>query len=125
MARFKDIYTKLPTDINYLPLLETDSETQIILQQIKMILGTKEGDVLGSPSMGLNLKQYLFSYSLETAVIRKRIIQHLARYVSYDTAKYDVDVDVKYGKDHENQSDYALIDISINQQKLLGIVVTQ
>ena len=90
-----------------------------------MILGTKEGDVLGSPSMGLNLKQYLFSYSLETAVIRKRIIQHLARYVSYDTAKYDVDVDVKYGKDHENQSDYALIDISINQQKLLGIVVTQ
>lgn len=125
MAKIKDIYNKLPTDINYIPIIETDDETQFILQQIKMILGTRPGEVLGSPTMGINLKQYLFNYSMDTQLVRRRIIEHLAKYVYYDTQKYDVDVDVKYGKDADNGSDYAVIDISVNQRKIMGIMVNQ
>ena len=80
-----------------------------------MILGTKPGEVLGSTDMGLNLKQYLFSYSLNIQQIRQRIIEHIAEYVSFDETKYDVDVDVKYGKEADIGSDYAVIDIKVNQ----------
>lgn len=125
MATLRDIYTKLPTDVNYLPIIETDNETQFILQQIKMILGTKPGDVLGSPTMGINLKQYLFNYTMDTGVVRQHIVEHLSKFVYYDTTKYDVDVDISYGKDADNGSDYAIIDISINQRKALGIMVNQ
>lgn len=121
----KDIYNKLPQDVNYLPIVETDDEPQKILQQIKMILGTMPGEVLGYPDFGLNLKQYLFAYSLDTAAIRRQIIDHISQYVSYDSNKYDVDVDIKYGKEAELGSDYAVIDITINQQKLMGIMVEQ
>lgn len=125
MAKFKDIYTKLPSDINYIPIIETDDETQIILQQIKMILGTTPTEVLGSPTLGINLKQYLFSYTLDTNAVRKHIAEHLSKYVYFDPQKYQVDIDVKYGKDSDNGSDYALIDVTINQIKILGIIVNQ
>lgn len=80
-----------------------------------MILGTEPGQVLGVIDLGINLKQYLFAYTLDTNAIRRRIIDHITQYVSYDTNKYDVDVDLKYGKEAEDGSDYVLIDISINQ----------
>ena len=121
----KDIYTKLPSDVNYYPQIETDTETQYILQQIKMLLGTKPGEVLGSTQMGLNLKQYLFSYTMDVNVVKRKIIDHVSRYVQYDSKKYQVDIDVKYGKDHDNGSDYAVIDISVNQIKLMGVLVNQ
>ena len=121
----KDIYTKLPQDINYFPQLETEDDIQKIVQQIKMILGTEPGQVLGVIDLGINLKQYLFAYTLDTNAIRRRIIDHITQYVSYDTNKYDVDVDLKYGKEAEDGSDYVLIDISINQQKIIGIIVDQ
>ena len=90
-----------------------------------MILGTKPGDVLGSPTMGINLKQYLFIYTLDTNAIKQQIVEHLNNYVYYDAQKYDVEIDVKYGKDADLGTDYAVIDIAINQVKVLGVMVSQ
>lgn len=45
--------------------------------------------------------------------------------MEYDAKKYNVMVDVKYGKNADDTSDYALIDITINQNKCLGVMVTQ
>jgi hypothetical protein len=35
-----------------------------------MILGTVPGEVLGSPAFGINIKQYLFNYSIDKDTIR-------------------------------------------------------
>lgn len=123
--KFKEIYTRIPTDINYRIKCETSDDIEAILAQIRMILGTRPTEVLGSPFFGINLKQYLFNYSFDTDTVRMAIIDHFNTYMEYDHQKYQVLVDVKYGKNADDTSDYALIDITINQNKCLGIMVTQ
>lgn len=58
-----DIYNRLATDQSYVPACETTDEIEMILAQIKMVLGTNPGDVIGSPYFGLNIKRYLFNLS--------------------------------------------------------------
>ena len=56
----KEIYTILTSDRNYKLQLDTNDEIVKILQQIRMVLGTRPGEVLGDINFGLNLNQYLF-----------------------------------------------------------------
>lgn len=123
--KFKEIYNRTPNDINYQIQAETSDDIESILNQIRMILGTRPTEVLGSPYFGINLKQYLFNYSFDTNTVRQAIINHFNEYMEYDAKKYNVMVDVKYGKNADDTSDYALIDITINQNKCLGVMVTQ
>lgn len=114
----------MPSDINYKKnTIEIDNEIESILQRIRVCLGTKPGKVLGDVRFGIDLEQYVFSMSFDKNTIKKRIETLINEYVQADSKKYQIKVDVNYGKDKENASDYAVIDIIINQQKLLGILV--
>jgi hypothetical protein len=42
----------------------------------------------------------------------------------YDPDKYTIDVDVNFGTSSDKTSDYALIDIKINELKYMGIMIT-
>lgn len=120
-----EIYNRSPQDINYRLNIETNDEIESILGQIKMILGTKPTEVLGTHTFGLNLNQYLFNFGVDTNVIKTQIISHFTQFMIYDKQRYHIDIDIKYGKDHNGGGDYALIDISINQLKCLGVIVSQ
>ena len=120
-----DIYNRLSTDQQYIPLVETTDGMEQILSQIKMILGTSYGDVLGAPYFGANIKKYIFNLSYNQEEISNFVKQIILTNISYDKELYDVDVSVEFGKDHYNRSDYAVINISINQMKCLGIVMGQ
>ena len=120
-----DIYNRLSTDQQYIPLVETTDGMEQILSQIKMILGTSYGDVLGAPYFGANIKKYIFNLSYNQEEISEFVKQAILTNISYDKDLYDVDVSVDFGKDHYNKSDYAVINISINQMKCLGIVMGQ
>ena len=74
----KEIYCKLPSDSNYERKIESDDEAYNILQQIKVVLGTKRGEVLGTYSFGVNLQEYLFSYNMSQEEILYSINAHLA-----------------------------------------------
>lgn len=71
----------------------------------------------------MDLNKYLFNYSIDTDQVRLAIISHFSEYLSYDKSRYIIDVDIHYGLAEDSQSDYALIDISINQQKCMGVIV--
>lgn len=120
-----EIYSILSSDQRYKPQLETTDEITQILQQIRMILGTKPGDVLGDISFGIDISQYLFSMSYDKEQMRELITQAIINRLYYDHTKYNVVIDIKFGKDHDSHSDYAILDISINQQKVLGIMINQ
>lgn len=120
-----EIYSILSSDQRYKPQLETTDEITQILQQIRMILGTKPGDVLGDISFGIDISQYLFSMSYDKEQMRELITQAIINKLYYDPTKYNVVIDIKFGKDHDSHSDYAILDISINQQKVLGIMINQ
>ncbi len=120
-----DIYNRLATDQSYTPIIETEDETEQLLSQIKMVLGTMRGDVLGDPTFGVNIKQYLFNMSYNKEEIEKMITTALISSISYDQTKFTVNIEVDFGKDHTNASDYAVINVSINQRKCLGVMITQ
>lgn len=120
-----DIYTRLASDQTYVPKVETTDGMEQILSQIKMILGTNYGDVLGNPYFGSCIKKYLFNLSYNKEEITEVVKTTILSNISYDDTLYNVDVNVEYGKDHYNKSDYAIINIIINQKKCLGIIMNQ
>ena len=121
----REIYCKLTSDPNWLPNIETQDEAYNIMQQIKVVLGTKKGEVLGTYPFGVNLQEYLFSYNMSREEILYALNAHLAAYVFYDTTKYNVYVDVQYGHNDGQITDYAVVDVYINQKACLGILVNQ
>lgn len=120
-----EIYNRLATDQTYKAQLETSDEIECILQQIKMVLGTNPGDVLAEPYFGLNLKKYIFSLSYNQSEINQIVQTAILNNICYDKSKYSVIIEVNFGKDYENASDYAVIDITINQIKYLGVMISQ
>lgn len=121
----KEIYCKLPSDSNYQLKVETVNELEQILQQIKVILGTKPGEVLGSPSFGIDLNQYIFSMGLDISEILYNVNAALSANLVFDRTRWTIYADISYGHDAVESTDYALIDIVINENKCLGIIVNQ
>lgn len=120
-----DIYNRLSSDQNYKRQIETEDEIEMILSQVKMILGTKPGDVLGAPYFGVNIKKYLFNLSYSQAEMTKIIREGILSSIQYDKNRYTVDVSIDFGKDRNNYSDYAVINVTINQIKRLGVLISQ
>lgn len=120
-----DIYNRLSSDQNYKRQVETEDEVEMILSQVKMILGTKPGDVLGAPYFGVNIKKYLFNLSYNQAEMTKIIREGILSSIQYDKSRYNVDVSIDFGKDRNNYSDYAVINVTINQIKRLGVLISQ
>ena len=100
-------------------------ETEQILQQIRMVLGTKPGQVLGSYEFGIDLSKFLFRMNYTAEQILYLVNLVIAQNVVYDSAKYQVYATVDYGHNIDDTSDYAVIDIVVNQKKCLGILVSQ
>lgn len=120
----RELYCRMPSDRNYIPnKIEINSEIEEILQRVRVCLGTKPGEVLGDETFGIDLEKYIFSMSFNQKEIKKELQDILNTYLALDSIKYQVSVDINYGHDIENHSDYAIIDIIINQQKALGILV--
>ena len=120
-----EIYNKLPKESNYRMAVETVDEIEYIVQQIRMVLGTTPGEVLGSPLFGIDLEQYLFNYNYNQKEIHDLILYNLTMNIYYDKEKYSVDIDVKFGQNVTDMTDYALIDIKVNELKYLGVLVTK
>lgn len=121
----KEIYCKLPTDNNYQNRVEYDEELEQILQQIRVVLGTKHGQVLGDYNFGIDLQKYLFSYNQSQEQILYNVNVVLAKYVRFDKTKYNVYANVSFGHNDKDAYDYAVIDIVVNQKKCIGILVSQ
>lgn len=121
----KEIYCKLPTDVDYKMQIESEDEAMNILQQIKVVLGTKPGEVLGSPMFGCDLEKYLFTMNCNKDEILQMINYEIFSNVYYNDAKWLIGVDIFFGHNKDDAYEYALIDISLNQKRCLGILVNQ
>lgn len=69
----REIYCKLTSDPNYKKNIESQNEIENILQQCRVVLGTKKGQVLGSYEFGMNLDEYLFKYNFNEVEVLYRI----------------------------------------------------
>jgi hypothetical protein len=118
-----DIYLRVPTDPNYDPTqIDGDDQFQQFLQLIEMLLTTKKGEVLGNPDLGCNLEQFLWNDQISSSSVKREIMTQILTYGSdYGTAiPYDVEVNFIGG----DITDSILVDIYINDEKVLGIAAT-
>ena len=121
----QEIYIGIPNTNQYKErTIEITDDIETILQRIRMVLGTRKGIVLGDTDFGMNIEDYLFDMNFSEEKIRKEILYQIAKYVSPTVSPmYSIDVKVNFGKNTVEGYDYMVIDIYINQQKLLGFLV--
>ena len=87
--RIREIYCKLPTDLDYEAKVESTDEAANILQQIKVVLGTKPGEVLGNPMFGCDLEKYLFSMNYNKEEILQMINYEIFSNVYFDENRWN------------------------------------
>ena len=117
----KELYLRDTTDPIYNDqILEHSDELETLIGEIKMLLFTRQGDVLGSYEFGYNLEDDLYLHDLNEKDLRNKLIDNIF-FFCRDAKKYNTDVSVQFFKG--SVRDVCLIDIFINSTKTLGILV--
>jgi mRNA-degrading endonuclease HigB of HigAB toxin-antitoxin module len=117
----RELYMRDPTDPLYTPdVLEQSSELETLLGQIRMIMFTKPGDVIGAYDFGYNLEDNLFLFDVSAEELRSRLIENVYFYCP-DAAAFKVDIQAKFFKG--TVRDACLLDIFIDNRKTLGVLV--
>lgn len=100
-----DIYFRGPNDPNYKEGIVTVSDDiENTLQQTRMTLLTKKGEVLGEPDFGFNMDKYLFEFdSYPASLINQEANEQIKEYVLM-AQKYKVEANTFYLEgDDENR----------------------
>lgn len=117
----REIYTREPSDPLYQSeTLEITSELENLLGQIRMLLYTRKGEVMGFYDFGINIEDEIFTFELSQSQLQKKVTESIYQYCP-DAGAYDVKVDVQFFKG--NVRDICLIDILIDGTKRMGILV--
>ena len=114
-----DIYNRDPKSTNYNSTrLEVNDELSELILKIENTLFTRKTEVLGDSNFGANTEDLIFSLILNESALAKEINSQLATYCVPGDSKYRIDTRVNFYKTIER--DGALIDIFINDQKVVG-----
>lgn len=117
-----DIYTRVPEDVQYqFGEYEFSDPIESIITKIKMILGTIQGQVLGDLNFGIGLEELIFSTRVNKFDLEEKITSQIFQYIT-EAAEYKIRPSVQFGKTDQG-SDYALVDIYIDEIKSVGILV--
>ena len=118
----KEIYIRTKDDPNYIPnMIDFTDEVESVITQIRMIIGTPTGSVLGNPSFGVDLEDYIFNTKYNASVITEKIQEQMNYYLKHSD-KISVSVDLKFG-DSGKGWDFGILDIYINGKKTLGFLI--
>jgi len=94
-----------------------DTLSQLIIK-IENCLFTRKGEVLGSPNMGANLDELIFSLVLNENTIQNNINGQISAYCTPATAGFDVDTRVSFFTTEDRNG--AFVDIFVNEQRVIG-----
>lgn len=116
-----EIYNRNPEDPNYVyGILEHSDPIESIISKIKMILGTKSGQVIGDLGFGVGIEDLIFETRVNKTHLEETIKMQFDRYIS-ESKDYNISPQVSFGK--AEGYDYAIIDIFIDNQKIIGLLV--
>jgi hypothetical protein len=116
-----EIYNRSPQDPNYVfGVLEHSDAIESIITKIKMILSTSQGQVLGDLNFGVGLEDLVFETRINKMELEEKIKSQIMQYVD-ESKDYKIVPQVSFGR--ADGYDYAVIDIFINDQKVVGILV--
>jgi hypothetical protein len=117
----RDIYMRDPDDPDYkADLMEISDELEMLISQIKMLLFTRRGEVLGAPDFGAGLDDLLFTQNVNEFGLRSALMDQTMKFIPL-AEKYGVDYSVKFSRG--TVRDICFIDVKILDQSAFGIVV--
>ena len=118
----KEIYIRDKSDPNFEEgIVDFENDVESTITQIRVLLGTKEGDVLGNNTFGIDLEYLVFNTVKNSLDIQSLVADKIRSYV-IPGKNITIDTDVRFG-DSGNGYDYAIIDIILNGRKALGLLV--
>jgi predicted acetyltransferase len=117
-----DIYFKMPEDPAY-NYQETEVEDDLLrfLQCVEMVLTTRRGDVLGEPSFGANLEDYLWSPRSSSEQVAQAVRSQVETYCYEFTGDIGYGIQVSFVEGEV--ADTMIVDITVDGTKVLGIGV--
>lgn len=117
MANLRDFYIRPPEDPKYLgDIVEVSNEIESSIQQVKMTLFTKRGEVLGEPDFGLDLDSYLFEYDVDPFSLSSEAMLQVNKYVS-ESKKRQISVSPSLYKDDKANRDILVLIVDIPETK--------
>lgn len=102
-------------------VLEVSDEIEMLISQIKMMLFTRKGEVLGAPNFGVNLEDELFTFKRNEFQIRTMLMDQTQAFIRL-AEKYQVYYDVKFSRG--TVRDICVITILIDGTKAFSVLVT-
>ncbi len=116
-----EIYSRNPNDAFFdESRMDVTTELEALLGKIRMIMLTRKGDVLGDPDFGVDLEQYIFETSVDAGAIRQEVESQFSKYIP-EAGRYRASVTV--GVVQNTLKNNILVDIMLNQEKVLGFVI--
>lgn len=117
----QEIYIRNPEDPNFkLNVLDHSDPIESIISKIKVIFGTRQGQVIGDLNFGLGIEDLVFETRVNKLRLEEDIKRQINQYVT-ESSEYKIEPKVSFGK--ADGYDYCVIDIYINEQKTFGILV--
>lgn len=118
----KEIYIRDTSDPYYDPtIIDYSNEVEDAISQVKMILGTNPGQVLGDYEFGVDLEYMVFGTKKTAEEVTEKIQQQIKSYVKLSDGM-SVDCQLNFGQDSDGR-EYAVVDIYINGSKAIGFLV--
>lgn len=117
----REIYFRDESDPNYIPdILEVSNEIEALIYQLRMILGTSNGEVLGQVGFGANMEDMLFAYDFNPELFNAGLIEQTNLY-SELARSYNLQFSVKKIQ-QDRHRDLGLVDIAINGKSIFGFI---
>ncbi len=117
----REIYTRSPEDPGFqYGVLDHSNEIESIISKIKVLFGTRQGQVIGDIAFGVGLEDLIFETRINKHELEEKIKTQIDSYIS-ETKDFKITPSVSFGR-AENY-DYAIVDIYINDQRAIGIVI--
>lgn len=117
----REIYMRDPTDPNYKDgIMEVNDDIEMLIAQIKMILYTRPGEVLGAPDFGIALEDQLFVFNINEYALRSMLFDQVQKFVPM-AERYHIKFNVQFARG--TVKDICLIDVVINGTPMFGVLV--
>ena len=117
----QDIYIRNPEDPNYVyGVYSHEDAIESIISKIKMILGTRQGQVLGDVNFGIAIEDLIFESRINKFELEEKIRNQIYQYIS-ETSKYQISPKVSFGQ--AEGYDYCVIDFFIDNNKAFGVLI--
>lgn len=118
----KEIYIRTPEESVYDDtIIDYSNEVESALSQIRMILGTENGEVLGAYDFGADISYLVFNTNKNAMEVEEKIRNQIDAYANLGK-NITYGVDVEFGDSGEGY-DYAVVNITLNGKKAIAFLI--